>query len=187
MIPSRDFGDGTVPASVCIEEPLCNYLATFDGTRKDFATVKLHFDALFSDTMIHLMDDGHLPVGKETFARINEYLLDVRAVATLEDIWFVDDTHVDYTVHWGNDVTSMVVHNVAVVADGKIIKVEPCQETKGIFAALSPGMRYRRVKNGELTHNLRMGRFRDGFHDIVSQWRGTTSAKGRRLTNVALM
>jgi len=28
----------------------------------------------------------------------------------------------------------MVTHVVALVADGKIVKVEPCEETKGVFA-----------------------------------------------------
>lgn len=41
----------------------------------------------------------------------------------------------EYTVHWGNEIVSMVSHLIALVGpEGKIIKVEPCEETKSIFA-----------------------------------------------------
>mmetsp|Transcript_2438 Transcript_2438/g.3724 ORF Transcript_2438/g.3724 Transcript_2438/m.3724 type:complete len:248 (+) Transcript_2438:25-768(+) len=124
-------------ASVSIEEPLCNYLTAFDGTKKDFDDIRPYFDDLFSDNLIHLMD-GH-PIGKLTFTHINKYLLEQRLVATLEDIYFVDDMHVEYTVHWSNEYTSMVTHIIAFVADGKIVKMQPCEETKGVFAGMSFG------------------------------------------------
>mmetsp|Transcript_21741 Transcript_21741/g.37335 ORF Transcript_21741/g.37335 Transcript_21741/m.37335 type:complete len:219 (+) Transcript_21741:160-816(+) len=121
-------------ASISIEEPLCNYLTAFDGTAKEFDDIQCYFDDLFAENMIHLMDGD--PVGKETFVCMNKHFLRERFVATLEDIEFVDDTHVEYTVHWGNEHTSWVTHVKAVVVDGKIIKVQPCEETKGAYAGM---------------------------------------------------
>jgi len=57
-------------------------------------------------------------------------------VATLEDLYFVNDNVVEYTVHWGNDHTSLVTHLIASVEDGKIVLVKPCQETNGAFASM---------------------------------------------------
>merc|ERR1719379_1005063 len=134
--------------SVSVEEPLCNYLAAFDGKKKDFNDVRPYFDDLFSDNLIHLMDGQ--PVGKSTFSSIIKNLIDQRFVATLEDLFFVDDTHIEYTVHWGNEHTSMVTHIMAVVADGKIMKMQPCEETKGAFA----GMGYHCHSNLNPVHQL---------------------------------
>ena len=68
------------------------------------------------------------------FMTMNKYLLENRMIATLEDIFFSDETHIEYTVHWGNDNISMVSHVTGVVDEGKIIKLEPCKETSGVFA-----------------------------------------------------
>ena len=39
------------------------------------------------------------------------------------------------TINYSNgENTSMVTHVEAVVAEGKIIKIEPCAETKGVYA-----------------------------------------------------
>ena len=122
-------------ASVSIEEPLCSYLSAFDGSRKDFDThIRPHFDNLFSDNLIYLVD-GH-PVDNSAFTCINKQLREQRSVATLEDIYFVDDEHVEYTVHWCNESTSLVTHVVALVVDGKIVLIKPCEETEGVFANL---------------------------------------------------
>ena len=118
-------------ASVSIEEPLCSYLSAFDGSRKDFDThIRPHFD-------------------NSAFACINKQLLEQRSVATLEDIYFVGDEHVEYTVHWCNESTSLVTHVVALVVDGKIVLIKPCEETKGVFANLYRGCqdRYRSPLN----------------------------------------
>jgi len=115
-----------------IEEPLCNYLSVFDGTKRDFDDIRPRFDELYDDNLIHLVD-GH-PIDKRTFARVNERLLEQRVVATLEDIYFTDDNHVEYTVHWKSGCASMVTHVSALVVDGRIVKIEPCAETKGVFA-----------------------------------------------------
>mmetsp|Transcript_24293 Transcript_24293/g.43792 ORF Transcript_24293/g.43792 Transcript_24293/m.43792 type:complete len:253 (+) Transcript_24293:45-803(+) len=151
-------------ASVSIEEPLCNYLTAFDGTKKDFNDIRPYFDDLFSDNLIHLMD-GH-PIGKPSFTRINKNLLEQRLVATLEDIHFVDDMHVEYTVHWSNEYTSMVTHIIAFVADGKIVKMQPCEETKGVFAGMSFGCH----SNSSLNPLHQLLRFGGG----VKQKRGST-------------
>ena len=81
-------------ASVCIEIPLCNWISQFDGTKKDFDDIQPAFDALFSDKLIHLMDGQH-PVNKQTFICVIKHLLEQQIVATLEDIYFIDDTHVE--------------------------------------------------------------------------------------------
>lgn len=120
-------------SSVSIEQPLCNYLSVFDGTKKTFQDIRPQFDKLFSYKLIHLMD-GH-PVDKSTFICFTKQLLEQNAVATLEDIFFVDDNHVEYTVHWCGEKTSMVTHVEALVEDGRIIKITPCVETRDVFAA----------------------------------------------------
>ena len=117
---------------VPIEEPLCKYLSAFDGRRKDFKEIRQFFDDLFSDNFIHLMD-GH-PIDKNEFIRINKQLLKQRMVAKLEDIYYIDNEHVEYTVGWGNEYTSMVAHVVALVVDGKIAFIRPCEETRSVFA-----------------------------------------------------
>ena len=119
-------------ASSTIEEPLCRYLGAFDGSQKSFTDIQSDFNELFSSNFIHLMD-GH-PINKESFICLNQHLLQQCIVATLEDLYFVDDTHVEYTVHYANEHVSMVTHVTALVADGKIVKIEPCEETKGVFA-----------------------------------------------------
>ena len=58
-------------------------------------------------------------------------------VATLEDLYFVNDHIAEYTVHWGNEHTSLVIHLIASVEDGKIVLVKPCQETNGAFASMA--------------------------------------------------
>ena len=135
-------------ASVSIEEPLCNFLSAFDGTKKEFRDVRPHFDDLFSDDLIYMMDDR--PINKTALMCIIKHILEERIVATLEDIYFPDDTHVEYTVHWGNEHTSMVSHVIALVSDGKILKVEPCEETKGVFANLNNTFKRNRFDNFQL-------------------------------------
>lgn len=131
MVAPPDFYDDKL-ASESILEPLFAYLNAFDGTKKEFKDIQHLFDNLFSDDLFHLMD-GH-PTDRNALIRLNEYMLQQRIVAVLEDIYFQDDTHVEYTVHWGNEDVSMVRHVVALVDDGKIIKLEPCEETKSVFA-----------------------------------------------------
>ncbi|KAL7527606.1 hypothetical protein ACHAXR_002035, partial [Thalassiosira sp. AJA248-18] len=133
MATTQDLYDNEL-ASASIEEPLCNYLSSFDGKKKDFNDIRSSFDNLFSDDLIHLMDG--LPVDKQNFLCINKHLLEQSMVATLEDIYFVDDDHVEYTVHWSNEHTSMVIHVVALVEGGKIVFLKPCEETKGVFASM---------------------------------------------------
>ena len=58
-------------------------------------------------------------------------------VATLEDLYFVNDHIVEYTVHWGNEHASLVIHLIASVEDGKIVLVKPCQEANGAFASMA--------------------------------------------------
>lgn len=118
-----------------IEEPLCNYLSSFDGTKKDFTDIQQYFDALYSDDLIHIIDGGR-PINKHSLVCINKHLLEKSMVATLEDLYFVNDHIVEYTVHWGNDYTSLVTHLIACVEDGKIVLVKPCQETNGAFASM---------------------------------------------------
>lgn len=116
-----------------IEEPLCTYLSLFDGTKKDLTDVQTHIDNLFSDNFIHMMDGE--PIDKSTFIQINEKMLQRGVVATLEDISFIDDFHVEYTVHWYyDDYNSRVTHVTALVVDKKIVKLEPCRETRSAFA-----------------------------------------------------
>ena len=116
-----------------IEEPLCTYLSLFDGTKKDLTDVQTHIDNLFSDNFIHMMDGE--PIDKSTFIQINKKMLQRGVVATLEDISFIDDFHVEYTVHWYyNDYNSRVTHVTALVVDKKIVKLEPCRETRSAFA-----------------------------------------------------
>mmetsp|Transcript_31328 Transcript_31328/g.54470 ORF Transcript_31328/g.54470 Transcript_31328/m.54470 type:complete len:82 (+) Transcript_31328:870-1115(+) len=79
--------------SISIEDPLCNYLSAFDGTKKEFNDIQPYFDNLYSENFIHLMDGN--PIDKQTYACIIKQLLEKRIVATLEDIYFVDDTHVE--------------------------------------------------------------------------------------------
>ena len=124
--------DDDLLASSTIEEPLCRYLGAFDGNQKEFTDIQSDFHNLFSTNLIHLMD-GH-PISKDSFICLNQHLLQQCMVATLEDIYFIDDTHVEYTVHYANEHVSMVTHVMALVADGKIVKIEPCEETKGVFA-----------------------------------------------------
>lgn len=121
-------------ASVCIEIPLCNWISQFDGTKKGFDDIQPAFDALFSDKLIHMMD-GQQPIDKQKFICVIKHLLEQQIVATLEDMYFIDDTHVEYTINYSNGKnTSMVIHVEAVVgSEGKIIKIEPCQETKGVY------------------------------------------------------
>ena len=58
--------------SESIEGPLCNYLAVFDGSEKDFDDVRSIFDELFSDNLIYLFDGR--PIDKEAFACIKDNL-----------------------------------------------------------------------------------------------------------------
>ena len=116
-----------------IEEPLCTYLSLFDGQVQTHTDVQTHSDNLFSDNFIHMMDGE--PIDKSTFIQINEKMLQRGVVATLEDISFIDDFHVEYTVHWYyNDYNSRVTHVTALVVDKKIVKLEPCRETRSAFA-----------------------------------------------------
>lgn len=130
---ARGFDDSDASlASKIIENPLCGYLEQFDGTAKDFGEVRPYLNEIFSEDLIYCVDGR--PLGMQTFINMNKYLLENRMIATLEDIYFSDDTHIEYTVHWGNDDISMVLHVIGVVDEGKIIKLEPCKETSGAFA-----------------------------------------------------
>jgi hypothetical protein len=119
-------------ASESIEGPLCAFLEQFDGTAKDFGDVRSHFNELFSEDLIYCLDGR--PIDRQTFMSMNKYIIEHRMIATLEDIYFSDDTHIEYTVHWSNGEISMVTHVTGLVNDGKIIKLEPCPETSGVFA-----------------------------------------------------
>jgi hypothetical protein len=70
------------------------------------------------------------------FILVNNNLIKQRTMATLEDVYFVDDTHVEYTVHWCIGCMSIVTHVTAFVVDGKIAMAEPCKETMGASAHL---------------------------------------------------
>ena len=132
--PSFDISENSL-ASESIEGPLCAFLHQFDGTSKDFAEVLLRFNDLFSNDLIYCVDGR--PIDRQAFINMNKCLLEHRLVATLEDIYFTDDTHLEYTVHWSNGDISIVTHVTGVVSDdGKIIKLEPCPETSGAFANL---------------------------------------------------
>ena len=129
----RDFDEGNAAlASESIEGPLCAYLNEFDGTSKDFSELTPHLNELFSDDLIYCVDGR--PIDRKTFICLNKYLLENRMIATIEDIYFADDTHIEYTVHWGNDDVSMVTHVVGLVDSGKVIKIESCPETSSAFA-----------------------------------------------------
>mmetsp|Transcript_3417 Transcript_3417/g.6257 ORF Transcript_3417/g.6257 Transcript_3417/m.6257 type:complete len:151 (+) Transcript_3417:636-1088(+) len=100
MATRHDIGDqglhydnDLLMTSISIEDPLCNYLSAFDGTKKEFNDIQPYFDNLYSENFIHLMDGN--PIDKQTYACIIKQLLEKRIVATLEDIYFVDDTHVE--------------------------------------------------------------------------------------------
>eukprot|EP00956_Cyclotella_meneghiniana_P014232 scaffold21250_cov70-Cyclotella_meneghiniana.AAC.13 len=99
--------DSITSLASSIEEPLCRYLDQFDDGRS--------------------MD-------RKTFVNVNQCLLENQMIATLEDVYFPDDTHIDYTVHWGNDDISIVTHFTGVVDDDQIIKLEPCRETSSALA-----------------------------------------------------
>lgn len=103
-----------------------------DGTAKNLGDIRAKIDDLFSEDFIYCVDGRS--IDRQTFINMNRYLLENRMIATLEDIFFSDDTHIEYTVHWGNDNLSMVTHVIGVVDDGKILKLEPCPETSGVFA-----------------------------------------------------
>merc|ERR1719498_72360 len=118
-----------------IEEPLCAYLSLFDGTRKDLTGDELHIiDNLFSDEFVHIMD-GVTPIDKPTFVHMIGIMLKQGIVATLEDINFVDEYSIEYTVSWYyKENSSRVTHVSALIADKKIVKLEPCAETRSAFA-----------------------------------------------------
>jgi len=90
-------------------------------------------DNLFSDNFLHMMD-GDMPIDKAAFIQINKQMLKQGIVATLEDINFVDEYNVEYTVHWYYKENSRVTHVSALVVDQKIVKLEPCAETRSAFA-----------------------------------------------------
>jgi len=137
-----------------IEEPLCAYLSLFDGTKKDLKDVQIHIDNLFSDNFVHMMD-GDTPIDKPTFIQINKQMLQQGIVATLEDIYFVDEYNVEYTVHWYyNEYSSRVTHVSALVIDQKIVKLEPCLETRSAFAN---NMRFSSWKNDKENSNSSSG------------------------------
>ncbi|KAL7498606.1 hypothetical protein ACHAWT_007780 [Skeletonema menzelii] len=118
-----------------IEEPLCAYLSLFDGSKQDMTDVHIQIiDNLFSDNFVHMMD-GNTPIDKLTFVQINKQMLKQGIVATLEDINFVDEYNLEYTVHWYcTENSSRVTHVSALVVDQKIVKLEPCVETRSAFA-----------------------------------------------------
>ena len=131
-VPCVDESENSL-ASESIEGPLCAFLQQFDGTTKDFDEVLLHFNDLFSKDIIYCVDGR--AIDRQAFINMNKFLLEHRLVATLEDIYFSDDTHIEYTVHWSNGVISTVIRVTGVISDdGKIIKLEPCRETSGAFA-----------------------------------------------------
>lgn len=142
------------PLSV-IEEPLCAYLSLFDGTKKDMADVHIHIiDNLFSDNLVHMMDSD-TPIDKSSFIQINKQMLKQGIVATLEDINFVDEYNIEYTVHWYyNENSSRVTHVSALVVDQKIIKLEPCVETRSAFAN---NMTFPSWRNGKENDRIRIG------------------------------
>ena len=91
-------------------------------------------DNLFSENFIHMMD-GNAPIDKVTFVQINKQMLKQGIVATLEDINFLDEYSLEYTVHWYyTEDSSRVTHVSALVADQKIVKLEPCVETRSAYA-----------------------------------------------------
>jgi len=96
--------------------------------------VQIHIiDNLFSDNFLHMMD-GDMLIDKAAFIQINKQMLKQGIVATLEDINFVDEYNVEYTVHWYCKENSRVTHVSALVVDQKIVKLEPCAETRSAFA-----------------------------------------------------
>jgi len=142
---SRSFSRTMSDSLISIEEPLCAYLSLFDGTKKELKDVQIHIDNLFSDNFVHMMD-GDKPIDKTAFIQINKQMLQQGVVATLEDIYSVDEYTVEYTVHWYyNEYSSRVTHVSALVIDRKIVKVEPCIETRSAFAN---NMRFPSWKNG---------------------------------------
>mmetsp|Transcript_16490 Transcript_16490/g.23343 ORF Transcript_16490/g.23343 Transcript_16490/m.23343 type:complete len:270 (+) Transcript_16490:30-839(+) len=151
---SRTASDSYSPLSF-IEEPLCAYLGLFDGTTKELADVHIHIiDALFSDNFVHIMDSD-TPIDKSSFIHINREMLKQGIVATLEDINFVDEYNIEYTVHWYyNENSSRVTHVSALVVDQKIIKLEPCVETRSAFAN---NMTFSSWRNDKESDRIRIG------------------------------
>lgn len=141
MLLDDIFREGDAVATESIEAPLCAYLQVFDGESKDFSKLRPHLNELFSDDLIYCVDGK--PIDRETFICLNKHLLESRMIATLEDIYFSDDNHIEYTVHWGNDHISVVTHVTGLVIDGKIIKVEPCPETSSVFANIFLGCNWK--------------------------------------------
>jgi hypothetical protein len=161
---------------VPIEEPLCKYLGAFDGRRKDFKEIRQYFDDLFSDNVIHLMD-GH-PIDKSDFISINKQLLKQRMVAKLEDIYYIDNEHVEYTVGWGNEYQSMVAHVIALVVDGKIAFIKPCEETKSVFSNMMNNTSQSTSKRRQNCTQTRRNR----LPQIVKFRGGWTRRKSRKIS-----
>eukprot|EP00956_Cyclotella_meneghiniana_P001757 scaffold1934_cov76-Cyclotella_meneghiniana.AAC.11 len=136
--------DDNVALASAVQLPLCKYFEQFDGNVKDFSHVRSYFDDLFSEDLIYCVDGQSMD--RKAFIDMNKYLIQNRLIATLEDIHFSDDTHVEYTVNWSNDSISVVTHVIGLVDDqtSKIIKVEPCRETSGVFANMN-GSRWKKV------------------------------------------
>lgn len=106
-------------------------------------------DNLFSENFVHMMD-GNAPIDKVKFVQINQQMLKQGIVATLEDINFVDEYNLEYTVHWYyTEDSSRVTHVSALVADQKIVKLEPCVETRGAYANNMMFSSWRGVKEND--------------------------------------
>lgn len=145
------FENDDVLLASAIQLPLCKYFEQFDGRIKDFNNVRTYFDNLFSEDLIYCVDGQSMD--RKSFINMNKYLIQNRMIATLEDIHFPDDTHIEYTVHWSNNDINVVTHVIGLMDGGKIIKVEPCRETSGVFANMN-GSRWRKAIALQVDRNI---------------------------------
>jgi phenylpropionate dioxygenase-like ring-hydroxylating dioxygenase large terminal subunit len=111
-----------------IEKKFKSYLAAYDGTPRDFATMESQFDEMSHPDFVLHQSDGST-VTREQMKQTHANLFEAGTKVDL--LYFKQNpSTIEFKFRMTNGQCDFTIHNIATLQDGKIIKEEPADTSK---------------------------------------------------------
>lgn len=111
-----------------IEKKFKSYLAAYDGTPRDFATMESRFEEMSHPDFVLHQSDGST-VTREQMKQTHANLFEAGTKVDL--LYFKQNpSTIEFKFRMTNGQCDFTIHNIATLQDGKIIKEEPADTSK---------------------------------------------------------
>lgn len=135
----------------CLETKIKNYLDVYDGSLKSFLDMMEPFDDLFHENYLHWSTDEN-DDGKEKIMMDREGLKDaVKSFlsagmkADLIELTKLEGNRFEEKIRFRcSKKVDVICHAIGTVLDGKVVKMEPCEDSIGSYAKLREVMECQR-------------------------------------------